>query len=454
MSSVAGSLVLDRQNQNQKESSELINQVDFKMVTFSLGGKDYGIDIMKIKEIAKFSNFTYVPNSYPYVRGVYNLRGDIISILDLRILFHLPIPRESSAVNVNTENGLILRLEENVLGVVVDSIDKVIGISSKDIQPPHPIFGDINIKYIHGVVENGGRLYIILNAESICARDESGKKTDRPLPPAAEPGYPPAEEFSTPGGYASVPAGGAEPERDFIRDTLRTFRNFHVTPLNEEWFVRRFSEWKDVRQRKGADLQLKAQEDADEYLSNFYSADTGKFWSENVASQYVRILGETGGKIVQAWDVGCGRGYEAYSMAAILVRKYPDRMVKLWANDNDLIAISTAANLIFSGADVPNYLRPYVVEGKSGASFQTDFKNKILFEYHDVMHANALPDLDLIVARDVLSFMNPENQQKLLNGFYEKLKPTGTLVLGDNERPVDLSHWELIQNSRSSYKKS
>jgi purine-binding chemotaxis protein CheW len=452
MSSIAGSLVLDRQERDQKEGVELINLLDFKMVTFSLGGKDYGIDIMKIKEIAKFSNFTYVPNSYPYVRGVYNLRGDIISILDLRILFHLPVPKGD--FSANTENGLILRLEENVLGVVVDSIDKVIGISSKDIQPPHPIFGDINIKYIQGVVENGGRLYIILNAESICSRDEGGKKADMPLPPGA-PGYPAAEAHPPAESLSQAPAGGgAEPERDFIRDTLRTFRNFHVTPLNEEWFDRRFAEWKELRQRRGAELQLKAPEDADEYLSGFYSADTGRFWSENLAAQYARILGDSGGKTIHAWDVGCGRGYEAYSLTAILARKYPDRMIKLWANDSDLIAISTAANLLFNQAEIPDYLKPYVVEGKNGASFQTDFKNKILFEYHDAVHSNTLPDLDLIVARDVLPFINPENQQKLLGGFYEKLKPTGVLILGDNERPLDLSHWEPLQNSRSSYKKS
>ncbi|MDR1179308.1 MAG: chemotaxis protein CheW [Spirochaetales bacterium] len=451
MSSVAGSLVLDKPEQEQKEGAERSNLVDFKMVTFSLGGKDYGIDIMKVKEIAKFSNFTYVPNSYPYVRGVYNLRGDIISILDLRILFHLPVPKDSS--NTNTENGLILRLEENVLGVVVDSIDKVIGISSKDIQPPHPIFGDINIKYIQGVVENDSRLYIILNSESICAREEGARKGDHSLAPG-EPGHSQQDAAPAAAGYVQSPAGGAEPERDFIRETLRTFRGFHVTPLNEEWFLRRFMEWKDLRQRAGADIQLKAVEDAEAYLSNFYSADTGRFWNENLAVQYSRVFGESAGKIINAWNVGCGRGYEAYSLAAILSKKYTNRIVKLWANDSDLIAISTAANLLFNEADVPEYLKFYVVTGKNGTGFQTDFKNKIFFEYHDALHSNTLPDLDIVVARDMLSFLSPENQQKLLTGFYEKLKPTGVLILGDNERPLDSSRWEPLQNARSSYKKS
>jgi len=75
-------LLMDQGNLPAKQLKQ-----DFKMVTFSLGGKDYGIDIMKVKEIAKFSQFTYVPNTPPFVRGVYNLRGEIISIIDLRLFF-------------------------------------------------------------------------------------------------------------------------------------------------------------------------------------------------------------------------------------------------------------------------------------------------------------------------------------------------------------------------------
>ena len=147
-------------NNEFKESAEVI---DYKMVTFSLGGKDYGIDIMKVKEISKASKFTYVPNSIPFVKGVYNLRGDIISVIDLRLMFNLPVPEKTSEL----ENMIILRLEENTLGVVVDTIDKVVGISSERIQPPHPLFGDINIKFIKGIVENDSKLYIILDVESI-----------------------------------------------------------------------------------------------------------------------------------------------------------------------------------------------------------------------------------------------------------------------------------------------
>jgi purine-binding chemotaxis protein CheW len=446
MSNAGGTLVLD--GPAQKEAQERIDQIDFKMVTFSLGGKDYGIDIMKVKEIAKFNSFTYVPNSSPYVRGVYNLRGDIISILDLRILFHLPAGKTES--DGDTENGLILRLDENVIGVVVDSIDKVIGISSEDIQPPHPIFGDINIKYISGVVENEGRLYIILNAERICAKEEPVRKTDSRLP---------SETVGNASG-GSVPApvytdlNASEPEQDFIRDTLRTFKNFYVTPVNETWFSERFMEWKDLRRRQGTELQLKSAEDADEYLKTFPSVDTGKFWSDNTAAIYSRFLGDTSGKIISVWNIGCGKGFESYSFTALLTRKYPGLMIKVWANDNDLLAISTAPNLVFTDEDIPEYLGSYVSTGKNGSSFQTDFKNRIFFEYHDALHSNAVPELDYILARDVLSFFSQEDQMKVFHEFHEKLKPTGVLILGDNEKPLDSSLWTAVANSKSAYKKS
>ena len=107
------------------EQKERVSIVDFKMVTFSLAGKDYAIDIMKVKEIAKAGHFTYVPNTLPFVLGVYNLRGDIIPIIDLRRFFNIEVPeREKDAL----ENMLIVSVEDQPFGVVVDVIDKVVGI--------------------------------------------------------------------------------------------------------------------------------------------------------------------------------------------------------------------------------------------------------------------------------------------------------------------------------------
>ena len=147
-----------------EEEKKNASVVDYKMVTFSLAGKDYAIDIMKVKEIAKAGNFTYVPNTLPFVLGVYNLRGEIIPIIDLRLFFNIEIPPHDSNV---LENMLIVQVGEQFFGVVVDVIDKVVGIQKSTIQPPHPLFGDINIKYISGVVEAQRHLYILLDIDKI-----------------------------------------------------------------------------------------------------------------------------------------------------------------------------------------------------------------------------------------------------------------------------------------------
>src|SRR5574344_1733018 len=148
----------------EARKKEKASVIDYKMVTFSLAGKDYAVDIMKVKEIAKAGRFTYVPNTLPFVLGVYNLRGEIIPIIDLRLFFNIDVPeRQDNAI----ENMLIVTVGEQTFGVVVDAIDKVVGVQKSTIQPPHPLFGDINIKYIYGFVEANKRLYILLDIDRI-----------------------------------------------------------------------------------------------------------------------------------------------------------------------------------------------------------------------------------------------------------------------------------------------
>ena len=142
-------------NEALQEKKEAASYVDFKMVTFSLADKDYAIDIMYVKEIAKAGRFTYVPNTLPFVLGVYNLRGEIIPILDVRLFFNIEVQKRDEK---KLENLLILTLDDQTFGLVVDKIDKVVGVQKSSIQPPHPLFADINIKYISGVVENNNRL--------------------------------------------------------------------------------------------------------------------------------------------------------------------------------------------------------------------------------------------------------------------------------------------------------
>ncbi len=411
---------------------ERADKVDFKMVTFSLAGKEYGIDIMSVKEIAKAGRFTYVPNAAPFVRGVYNLRGEIISVIDLRIFFHLPAERKADDA---LESLLILRVEEHVFGVIVDAIDKVVGISSSTIQPPHPIFGDINVKYIQGIVENGGKLYIILDVDRIFAPE----REEAPAPAVAEvraapaAAAAPAERQATYGAPAQAGAAGEEVAASFVRETLATFKNFHATGLSDAWFRERFADWK--RERKGADVQLHEAGDAEAFLEGFWSPCTGRLWEEDYADSFIAALPDLATKNINVWNPGCGKGYETWSLACALRRRYPEARVKIWANDSDLLAISMAPNMIFPENGVPDWLEGYMTKGRNGLSFSQAVRDSVFFEFHDVLNASPLPPLDLVLSRDVLSFMAPGDQRRLLSDIAEKLKSAGVLVLGANERP-------------------
>ncbi|GHV43385.1 chemotaxis protein W [Spirochaetia bacterium] len=414
-------------NAELQEQKERVDTVDYKMITFSLAGKDYGVDIMNVKEIAKADKFTYVPNAASFVKGVYNLRGDIIPIVDLRSFFHLPMDKKEDG----QENMLILRIEDRVYGTIVDKIDKVVGINSDTIQPPHPIFGDINIKFISGVVEKEGELFVILDVIRIFTQTEEDKAKPRGaiadgsfVPPPAASGETPAVEQRS--AVASDSALG------FIKESLSVLRRFNASLINETWINKRFSEW--AATHSDSDLQLKGASDADNFLASFDSPCTGTFWDEEYADMVRSALPDLTSNNIQVWNIGCGKGYETFSLACILKQRYPEGHIKIWANDSDIMAISQAPNMVFDLEEMPEYCRSFMVSGRSGHSFNQAIKDSIVFEYHDVLNENPLPDLDIILARDLLSFFSVQDQDRLTAAFAEKLKSRGLVILGRNEQ--------------------
>ncbi len=415
------------------EKNNRAEKVDFKMVTFSLAGKEYGIDIMNVKEIASAGRFTYVPNAAPFVRGVFNLRGDIISIIDLRTMFHLPAERKDDDA---LESLLILRVDDHVFGVIVDNIDKVVGVSRAGIQPPHPIFGDINVKYIKGIIENHGKLYIILNVEKLFA-----PKTDEEDASKGEPATRPAAQAfgaTTVAGRdkTATRVDSGDINADFIRETLFAFKHFGVSAVNDEWFKKRYLEWS--AERKPTDIQLREQSEAERFLETFYSPCTGELWSEDYADAVIAALPKIEARAINLWNPGCGKGYETYSIVAALKKAYPELRVKVWANDSDLLAISMAPNMVFTPENVPEAYRQLMVKGRNGFTFDQSVRDSIYFEFHDVMNSNPVPPVDIILCRDTVSFLSAADQNKLLADFSDKARHGGAIVLGSNERmPLD-----------------
>ena len=427
--------------------------IDFKMVTFSLSGKDYAIDIMYVKEIAKAGMFTYVPNTLPFVVGVYNLRGEIIPILDMRVFFNIDVPEQKPDA---LRNLLILTVEEQTFGIIVDKIDKVVGVQKASIQPPHPLFVDINIKYISGVVESNKRLYILLDISRIFSRtkdeeeykmevrqanitkqveasyNESRLKKNAGANPAQKADSPATAETVSEASVTKTALVQDDKDYKFVIEGLKNYGKFSVSELNEGWVKHRFEEWKG--ERSGTSVQIQNENDAKEFLKSFWSENSEKIWSKEYADEVYKLLPDNSAKQITVWNPGCSNGTESYCLACILAKRYPDAKIRVYAQDTDLLSVSNAPMMTVPAADASGWISSYMTKTASGENtFNQQIKDSIMFEYHDCQHTNALPMIDLIFARDLLSLLDKDSQRSVLSDFEEKLKGNGTIILGENE---------------------
>ena len=460
--------IAEKDDEQSQERKKQMN-IDFKMVTFSLSGKDYAIDIMNVKEIAKAGHFTYVPNTLPFVVGVYNLRGEIIPILDMRLFFNIPI---DTTRKVDLQNLLILRFEEQIFGIIVDKIDKVVGIQKSTIQPPHPLFGDINVKYISGVVEADKRLYILLDIGRIFLRHTSEEQSKQKDVDVVTTNNSAAKEMSrTVTQPVNVPKNNVvtsevvveekkevqktfDNEYKFILESLKNYKKFVSSPINENWTKHRFDEW--LKERGETNIQLKNSEDATTFLSSFWSTDTSIFWSEKYADAIYALLPDNAAKQIVVWNPGCAKGAETYSLACVLKKRYPDAKIRLYAQDVDLLNVSNAPSLKVSEDYANTWLSPYLSKTANGSlTFSQEIKDSIMFEYHDCQNSNALPMTDIIFARDLLSCLEVDVQNTVISDFDEKLKGNGILILGENESIAGVSNFmEVTVGSLTAYKKN
>jgi purine-binding chemotaxis protein CheW len=143
---------------NEDDSQEDIIQ----LVTFDIGSEKFGIDILQVQEIIRMVDITRVPNSESYVKGVINLRGKIIPIIELRARFGIDM------VEYNNETRIIvLEDEEITVGFVVDKVNQVTNISKDTVENAPPMIEGIDSDYIAGVSQQKEHLIIILETAKI-----------------------------------------------------------------------------------------------------------------------------------------------------------------------------------------------------------------------------------------------------------------------------------------------
>ncbi len=142
-----------------------------KYLTFTLKDEEYGIEILRVKEIIGMMPITPVPGTPDYIKGVINLRGKVIPVMDLRLKFSM----EESSYDERTCIIVIeIDLEQEIIlvGIVVDSVSEVLNIRTKDIEEP-PAFGTkSDTGYVLGLAKIDSLVKILLNIDKILSSDE------------------------------------------------------------------------------------------------------------------------------------------------------------------------------------------------------------------------------------------------------------------------------------------
>ena len=143
-------------------------------LTFRLGSEEYGIDILKVQEIRSYEQPTKIANAPAYLKGVVNLRGVIVPIVDLRVKFNCV--NEEGGVDINSFTVVIvLNVRGRVVGAVVDSVSDVMQLTDQSIQPPPEMStAVVDTSYITGIANVNERLLILMDIESLMSSSEMG----------------------------------------------------------------------------------------------------------------------------------------------------------------------------------------------------------------------------------------------------------------------------------------
>lgn len=160
------------------DSDGALERAEIQLVTFMLGGEEYGVPISQIQEIDRLSKITKVPKAARFVEGVTNLRGEVIPVLDTRKRFDLDIKASDDRTRI-----MIVELGGVKTGLIVDSVREVLSLSKKDIAPPpDAIHAGIDQHFISGIgkVDSGKRMVVLLDVEKILSKSEQGELGELP----------------------------------------------------------------------------------------------------------------------------------------------------------------------------------------------------------------------------------------------------------------------------------
>ena len=137
-----------------------------KYLTFTLGKEDYGLEILKVREIIGLMNITSLPKMPVFMRGIINLRGKIIPVIDLRLKFGMPSIEMSAEACI-----IVINLNEKLIGIIIDKVNEVLDIKQENIEPAPNLVSDVHTDYILGIGKVHDSAKILLNINRVLGED-------------------------------------------------------------------------------------------------------------------------------------------------------------------------------------------------------------------------------------------------------------------------------------------
>lgn len=146
-------------------------------LTFFVAGEEYAVNILKVKEIIEYDTVTAVPNTAPWIRGVTNLRGNVVPVIDLAVKFGLPASKVSKlSCIVITE--VSYDGDQLTMGVIADSVNQVLNFSENEIETPPPFGTRLKIEFLLGMGRMGKKFCLVLDIDKVLSADEFLAVTD------------------------------------------------------------------------------------------------------------------------------------------------------------------------------------------------------------------------------------------------------------------------------------
>ncbi|WP_312369369.1 chemotaxis protein CheW [Stenotrophomonas sp.] len=139
-------------------------------LSFTLGNEHYGVDILKVQEIRGYDSVTRVPDAPDYIKGVINLRGTIVPVIDLRLKLRLDEARYDAFTVM-----IVLNVEDRVVGIVVDSVSDVIPLAAEQIRPTPEFGAAVDTRFISGIGTQDDRMLILLDIETLLDTADLGQ---------------------------------------------------------------------------------------------------------------------------------------------------------------------------------------------------------------------------------------------------------------------------------------